>query len=120
MSNSPTHRIFKLPMAKVLKVLAANGAQEIVRQAPAPVPREVRVEPKKTSRILTYAELKSVKGITATRPTISRWEEKGQFPQRIQISPGRIGWYEHEVDEHVSEKAEARHLSVRNKRKPCI
>jgi prophage regulatory protein len=81
---------------------------------------ELDVPRKKQSRILSYRELKSVKGLNYSRPTLARWEEKGEFPQRIQISPGRIGWYEHEVDEHVAEKAEARHLSVRNKRKPGI
>jgi len=71
----------------------------------------------KQSRFLTYPELKSVKGIKAHSRTISRWEKADQFPQHIEISPGRKVWYEHEVDEWMRERAEARPLRVLNKRK---
>jgi predicted DNA-binding transcriptional regulator AlpA len=81
------------------------------------VPRQI-VEPrvarqkKQNSPLLTYPELKSKKGISYSRQHISRLEKEGKFPRRIQISPSRIGWYEHEIDAWVIEKAEARHSKV--------
>jgi len=35
------------------------------------------------------------------RVTIWRREKQGDFPRRRQISPGRIGWIEEEVEEWI-------------------
>lgn len=46
--------------------------------------------------------IKKVKEITnLSRSTIWRLEIKGLFPQRIILSPGRVGWNEVEVIEWV-------------------
>ena len=105
MSNTPTHLSFKAPMAAVLKVLAANGAT----QTHTPLPRDLTPK-KKQSRILTYAELKTLKGITYSRQHLKRLEDAGKFPRRINPSPGRMGWLEDEVDEWLQSKADARAL----------
>jgi prophage regulatory protein len=34
-----------------------------------------------------------------SRVTIWRMEQRGEFPQRVQISLNRVGWIESEVDE---------------------
>ena len=60
------------------------------------------------SRLLTYPELKLLKGIPYSRQHLYRLEKAGEFPLRIQISPGRIAWYEHEIDEHLKRKASTR------------
>jgi prophage regulatory protein len=66
------------------------------------------VATKKQSRILTYPELKSLKGIGYCRQHLRRMEDAGEFPCRIQLSPGRVGWYEHEIDEWLRKRADAR------------
>jgi prophage regulatory protein len=100
------HRIFKLPMAAVLKVLVQNGAEEVAAESHTPSPQSAA---KKQSRLLSYKELKSLKGISYVRQHIDRLEEAGKFPKRIKIG-ARVYWYEHEVDEYVRAHAEARSL----------
>lgn len=55
--------------------------------------------------ILTLDDLPG-KGIRLSRTTLWRLERDGIFPRRIQISPGRVGWLESEVDRYVAERAE--------------
>lgn len=98
------HRIFKLPMAAVLEVLAKNGAEEVAAEPHKPVPQTA---PKKQSYVLSYKELKSLKGIPYSRQHLYRLEEAGAFPKRIRIG-AKIGWYEHEIDEWLQSKADAR------------
>jgi prophage regulatory protein len=40
--------------------------------------------------------------------TLWRWEQRGIFPRRVKIGPHAIGWYEHEVDQWLRNRAEAR------------
>jgi predicted DNA-binding transcriptional regulator AlpA len=93
------------------------GGSRVPRQI---VDLRVARQEKQSSPLLTYPELKSKKGISYCRLQIDRLEKKHQFPQRIKIGRGRIAWYEHEIDDWVRERAEARPLRVRNKRKPGI
>ena len=60
------HRIFKLPMAALVKVLAENGAEEVAPNSHTPLPQSAT---KKQSRWLTYKELKTLKGISYSRIT---------------------------------------------------
>jgi predicted DNA-binding transcriptional regulator AlpA len=97
------HRIFKLPMAALLKVLAENGAEEVAPNSHIPSPLNAA---EKQSRWLTYDELKTLKGIDCCRMTLKRWEEAGTFPKRIK-SGARVYWWEHEVDEWKQRQADA-------------
>jgi len=101
-------------MTAVLKVLAANGAQEVVTQMPPPVPQDGSVAgKKKQSRMLTSADLKNVKGISYSPVHIGRLEKMGKFPRHFKLNPrsrGRNFWWEHEVDEWRREAADARDL----------
>ncbi len=54
--------------------------------------------------ILTLDDLPR-RGIKLSRVTIWRLEKAGVFPRRIQISPGRVGWLESEVDDYIRERA---------------
>ena len=76
------HRIFKLPMAALLKVLAENGAEEVTPKSHTPLPQS---EAKKQSRWLTYKELKPLKGISYSRIHLKRLEDAGKFPKRIKM-----------------------------------
>jgi prophage regulatory protein len=60
-------------------------------------------------KLLTFPELKSVKGIPFTRRHIDRMEDNGDFPVRVNIDQHRVGWVESEVDAHISELMAARH-----------
>ena len=40
--------------------------------------------------------------------TIWRWLSLGEFPKQVVLSPGVSGWFEHEIDAWLAEKARAR------------
>ena len=102
MSYLPIHRIFGLPLAALLKVRAENGAKQAAAESRTPAPAI-----KKQSRLLTYKELQSLKGISYRRQHLDRLEKEGTFPIRIKIG-ARVYWYEHEIDEWIQGKANAR------------
>jgi prophage regulatory protein len=54
--------------------------------------------PKHDRRLVTHPELKSL-GITFSRMHIRRLVALGLFPQPVQISPNRIGWWSTELEE---------------------
>jgi predicted DNA-binding transcriptional regulator AlpA len=52
-----------------------------------------------SDRLLTFPDLKPLKGIPYTRQHIDRLERAGQWPQRVQVGPNRVAWWESEIDE---------------------
>jgi predicted DNA-binding transcriptional regulator AlpA len=96
-------------MAALLKVRAENGAEEVAAKTHTPSPQKTA---KKQSRLLSYKELKTLKGISYSSTHIDRLEKKGDFPKRIKIG-SRKYWYEHEIDEWIQSKADARTPEVR-------
>ena len=59
------------------------------------------------SRLLTYTQLKTLKGISFSRQHIDRLEKDGKFPHRFQLSPGKSArkfWWEHEIDKWLAKK----------------
>lgn len=54
-------------------------------------------------RILRFADVRAATGLS--RPTIWRLEHRGEFPKRIQISAGAVGWKQSELEEWISNKA---------------
>lgn len=57
-------------------------------------------------RILTIDEV--TERTSLPRTTIWRRVRDGTFPPPIQLSPGRIGWLESEIDAWIAERAAAR------------
>ena len=55
-------------------------------------------------RILTFPDLKNLKGIFYSRRYLRDLCEAGKFPQPVPISAARIGWVEEEVDQWLAEK----------------
>ncbi len=51
-------------------------------------------------RYLNRKQTATKAGLSA--PTIWRLERKGLFPARRQLSPGRVGWLESEVENWIS------------------
>jgi predicted DNA-binding transcriptional regulator AlpA len=97
-------QIFGVPMASFLKARAKNGAEEVPEKSPTPLPQNLA---KKQSRLLTFNELGTAKGIRYCRIQLNRLEEEDKFPKRIKIG-ARVYWYEHEIDEYVLRHADAR------------
>ena len=59
-------------------------------------------------RILKFDELKSRKGIPYSRVHIGRLEAQGNFPSRVRLGPGRVGWVETEIDSWLVERVARR------------
>jgi prophage regulatory protein len=62
-------------------------------------------------KILTYPELAD-HGIRSSRRQVDRLEAAGNFPRRVQISPGRVGWLAEEIDAHVAAAIARRSASL--------
>jgi prophage regulatory protein len=41
-------------------------------------------------------------------PTIWRMERRGEFPRRIQVSPGRVAWRRSEIEQWLEQRSSAR------------
>ena len=50
-------------------------------------------------QILNVSEVAKLTGLSRT--TIWRLERRGEFPPRRNITPHRVGWFEHEIEEWV-------------------
>ena len=62
--------------------------------------------PKDPDRIVRDPETKKITG--TSRTTRWRLEQVGEFPQRVQVSPGAIGWLYSELQEWIQERAKHR------------
>lgn len=59
-------------------------------------------------RIVTFPELLTRFGLTWTRVHVNRMIAAGLFPQKVHLSPGRVGWIESEIQAWIQERADAR------------
>jgi predicted DNA-binding transcriptional regulator AlpA len=59
-------------------------------------------------KLLTFPELKSVKGIPFTRRHVDRMEDNGDFPVRVTVGQRHVAWVESEIDQHIAKLMEAR------------
>lgn len=60
-----------------------------------------------SNRLLTPDDLPA-KGIKLSNSQRWRLEQAGKFPRRVHPSPGRIGYVEREIDEHIDKCIAAR------------
>ncbi|MBV2146753.1 AlpA family phage regulatory protein [Sphingobium sp. AS12] len=58
------------------------------------------------SRILKVAEVCARTGLC--RVTIHNLRHKNDFPEPIKLSAGRVGWFEHEVNDWLARRASER------------
>ena len=56
----------------------------------------------RTSRQLSFKELKSEKGIRYSRMTVWRMIRDKQFPQSYRTPTKRVFWWEHEIDAYLA------------------
>ena len=61
-------------------------------------------------RLITFKELKPLKGIPFSREHLRRLEAAGKFPKRIRIAEGgdAYGYVEKEIDEYLVARVAAR------------
>ena len=59
-------------------------------------------------KFLTFAQLKTEKGVPYTRRHLRDLCKEGKFPKPVELSEARIAWLEHEVDEWLAAKVAAR------------
>jgi prophage regulatory protein len=61
-------------------------------------------------RIITFKDLKPLKGIPFSREHLRRLEAAGKFPKRIRLTEGGdyYGYAEKEIDEYLAARAAAR------------
>ena len=60
-------------------------------------------------RLLSYRQLVEEKGIRFSRTHLRRLMDDPEyahvgFPKAVQVSTGRIGWYEHEIDDFLKNR----------------
>jgi prophage regulatory protein len=60
-------------------------------------------------RVITYKDLKPLKGIPFSREHLRRLEAAGRFPKRIRLTEGGDynGYVEKEIDEYLAARAAA-------------
>ncbi len=68
--------------------------------------------------LITYDRLLPEFGIKDSRSTISRKmkQKPPKFPLSVKISDSRIGWYRHEIKEHVENLKRGNAVNFREKK----
>jgi predicted DNA-binding transcriptional regulator AlpA len=77
---------------------SARAAKPMIRARPA-------------VRLLSYRDLREIKGLKFSRQWIDKLIKAGRFPRPIHPGGGDrgyLGWLEHEVDAHIAACAAAR------------
>lgn len=89
-------------------------AKRIKQAAPLPpVPEPVKAKPVKAKpamslRMLSFSELRALKGIKWSRVHLWRLERDALFPRRVHLGRQTIAWPEDEVDAFLQEKLSQR------------
>lgn len=83
-------------VAQELMPLLLAEIREAAKRQPPPPPLSRPESPKTETRPATVGAVvnkKGLKALTGLSPsTVARMEEKGLFPRRVTLSPGRVGW----------------------------
>jgi len=59
-------------------------------------------------KLLSYDELKPLKGVPYSKVQLWRKEKVGDFPKRVRIGGNRHGWLEREIDDWIASRVAAR------------
>ncbi|MBK7889619.1 MAG: AlpA family phage regulatory protein [Bdellovibrionales bacterium] len=70
------------------------------------------------NRILRIEEVMKASGLS--RSSLYRLEGLGQFPKRVRISPNSIGWFEHEVQFWMDERAKVRNPFLKSNQRNVV
>ncbi len=58
----------------------------------------------KPTKLLSFAELTTTRGITFSRRHLKRLEDEKKFPLRVVLGENKIGWVVTEVDEWLASR----------------
>ena len=61
------------------------------------------------SKLLSKKQVRAI--VLYSFAHIDRLEKAGLFPKRIRLGQARVGWFEHEIEDWVRQKADARSLT---------
>ena len=59
---------------------------------------------RKPTKLLSFAELTTTRGITFSRRHLKRLEDEKKFPLRVVLGENKIGWVVTEVDEWLASR----------------
>jgi prophage regulatory protein len=65
-------------------------------------------------RLLSFGELKPLKGIPYSKAHLHRLVKDGKFPRPIKIGQNRNAWIEQEIDAHIEAKIAERDTATLN------
>jgi prophage regulatory protein len=74
-------------------------------------PRLAANDNRKPTKLLSFTELTTTRGITFSRRHLKRLEDERKFPLRVVLGENRIGWVVTEVDEWLAEKLAGRYAA---------
>jgi prophage regulatory protein len=91
---------------KLLEVLNSTAPLALAPLALAPQASRAGAAPTPALRIIRKPEVERIIGYSGVQ--IWRLERKGEFPQRVQLSPMAVGWLESEVLEWIQARIRVR------------
>ena len=59
-------------------------------------------------KLVTFDQLETKYGIPGDRGQIDKLEKLGLFPKRVRIGLRRVGWFEHEIEQMLDQRAAER------------
>jgi prophage regulatory protein len=65
----------------------------------------------KPTKLLSFAELTTTRGITFSRRHLKRLEDERKFPLRVVLGENKIGWVVTEVDEWLASRLAERNAA---------
>jgi predicted DNA-binding transcriptional regulator AlpA len=77
---------------------------------PTPIANKIMRRLEKPTRLISYKQLSSTRGITFSRRHLARLEAERKFPTRVALGEKRIGWVMTEIDEWLAQKLANRKL----------
>jgi prophage regulatory protein len=64
-------------------------------------------------KLLSFADLRPLKGVSYSKVHLGRLEKRGLFPKRLTLGGGRVAWPEHEIDDWIRGRIAARDEALR-------
>lgn len=96
-------------VAKEIMPLLLAEMRAVVKHQPNPVskpePPKAAIIPSAAGAVVARTGLKALTGLSPT--TVWRMEKRGQFPRRVTLSSGRVGWMRAEIEAWLETRAVA-------------
>jgi len=86
-------------MGKIMKLIPAND------NAAPKIASNDNVAP---TKLISFAQLTTTRGITFSRRHLKRLEDERKFPRRVALGENKIGWVVTEIDAWLAPRLAAR------------